>query len=199
MNNMYHILSQSYGSDSLPLRYVAYVCLSANQCLSISQSGIWMFRYSVRSHLVRSRPPIGPFATRYFSHLIDHSRFATTMFFTASRPIMTVNYSLTTEPHSFPPFMTVNYSLTTKLHRLLLSSLSTSRTFKFKNDVFFLNKDHVRNRIQFAYILKACSLKNYESYNDCKHVFLRKPDGLCTQQNKRCLNTLHIFAMASVF
>ena len=51
-----------------------------------------------------------------FSHLIDPSRFATTMFFAASRPIMTVNYSLNTEPHSFPPIMTVNDSLTTKLH-----------------------------------------------------------------------------------
>ena len=59
-------------------------------------------------------------------------------------------------------------------------------------------KDHVRNSIQFAYILKACSLKKYES-NDCKHVFLRKPDVLYTQQNKLCLNILHILAMASVF
>ena len=28
-----------------------------------------IFRDLVRSHLVRSLPPIGPFATRYFSHL----------------------------------------------------------------------------------------------------------------------------------
>ena len=75
-----------------------------------------IFRDLVCSQLVRSLPPIGPFATLYFSHLIDPSRFATTMFFAASRPIMTVNYSLTTEPHSFPPIMTVNFSLTTKLH-----------------------------------------------------------------------------------
>ena len=32
-------------------------------------NGNRMFRDLVRSHLVRSLPPIGPFATRYFSHL----------------------------------------------------------------------------------------------------------------------------------
>ena len=35
--------------------------------------------------------------------------------------IMTVNYSLTTEPHSFPPIMAVNYSLTTELHCYLVA------------------------------------------------------------------------------
>ena len=44
------------------------------------------------SRVVLSRPMIGPFATRYFSHLFDPSRFATSVIFAVSRQL-TVNYS----------------------------------------------------------------------------------------------------------
>ena len=57
-------------------------------------SGVWMFRDLVRSHLVLSLHPIGPFATWYFSHLIDPSRFATTMFFAASAQLWLLIHSL---------------------------------------------------------------------------------------------------------
>ena len=37
------------------------------------------------SRVVLSRPMIGPFATRYFSHLFDPSRFATSVIFVVCR------------------------------------------------------------------------------------------------------------------
>ena len=56
---------------------------------------LWTFRDLDFSRVVLSRPMIGPFATRYFSHLFDPSRFATSVIFAVCRQI-TVNYSLTT-------------------------------------------------------------------------------------------------------
>ena len=47
------------------------------------------------SRVVLSRPMIGPFATWYFSHLFDPSRFANSVIFAVCCQL-TVNYSLTT-------------------------------------------------------------------------------------------------------
>ena len=56
---------------------------------------LWTFRDLDFSRVVHSRPVIGPFATRYFSHLFDPSRFATSVIFAVCR-LLTVNYLLTT-------------------------------------------------------------------------------------------------------
>ena len=42
---------------------------------------LWTFRDLDFSRVFLSRPMIGPFATRYFSHLFDPSRFATSVIF----------------------------------------------------------------------------------------------------------------------
>ena len=42
---------------------------------------LWTFRDLDFSRVVLSRPMIGPFATLYFSHLFDPSRFATSVIF----------------------------------------------------------------------------------------------------------------------
>ena len=47
------------------------------------------------SRVVLSRPVIGPFATRYFSHPCHPSRFATSEIFSVCQQLI-VNYSLTT-------------------------------------------------------------------------------------------------------
>ena len=59
---------------------------------------LWTFPYLTCSRLVLSLPFIYSFATRYFSHLFDLSRFATTFFFAVVRQL-TINYSLTTGIH----------------------------------------------------------------------------------------------------
>ena len=64
-------------------------------CANYSCSDLWTFRDLDFSRVVLSRPMIGPFATRYFSHLFDPSRFATSVIFAVCRQL-TVNYSLTT-------------------------------------------------------------------------------------------------------
>ena len=46
---------------------------------------LWTFRDLDFSRVVLSRPIIGPFATGYFSHLFDPSRFATSVIFHVSR------------------------------------------------------------------------------------------------------------------
>ena len=60
-----------------------------------SRTDVWTFRDLDFSRVVLSRPMIGPFATRYFSHLFDPSRFATSVIFAVCCQL-TVNYSLTT-------------------------------------------------------------------------------------------------------
>ena len=62
------------------------------------QDDLWIFRYLTCSRLVLSLPFIGSFAARYFLHLFDLSRFATTLFFAVVRQL-TINYSLTTGIH----------------------------------------------------------------------------------------------------
>ena len=54
---------------------------------------LWTFRDLEFSRVVFSGPIIGPFATRYFSHLFDPSRFATSVNFAVCRQL-TVNYTL---------------------------------------------------------------------------------------------------------
>ena len=55
---------------------------------------LWTFRDLDFSRVVLSRPMVGPFATRYFSHLFDPRRFATSVIFAVCCQL-TVNYSLT--------------------------------------------------------------------------------------------------------
>ena len=57
---------------------------------------LWTFRDLDFLRVVLSRPMIGPFATQYFSHLFDPSRFATSVIFAVCCQL-TVNYSLTTK------------------------------------------------------------------------------------------------------
>ena len=64
----------------------------------MTSKDLWIFRYLTCSRLVLSLPFIGSFASRYFSHLFDLSRFATTLFFAVVRQL-TINYSLTTGIH----------------------------------------------------------------------------------------------------
>ena len=52
--------------------------------------GLWIFRYLTCSHLDQSLPFIGSFATRYFSHLFDPSRFVNSLFFAVIRRV-TIN------------------------------------------------------------------------------------------------------------
>ena len=54
-----------------------YVALSVGGGLD----DLWTFRDLEFSRVVLSRPMIGPFATRYFRHLFDPSRFATSVIF----------------------------------------------------------------------------------------------------------------------
>ena len=61
----------------------------------VESKDLWTFRDLDFSRVVLSRPMIGPFATRYFSHLFDPSLFATSVIFAVYRQL-TVNYSLTT-------------------------------------------------------------------------------------------------------
>ena len=61
----------------------------------VRKSDLWTFRDLDFSRVVLSRPMIGPFAARYFSHLFDLSRFATSVIF-AFCCQLTVNYLLTT-------------------------------------------------------------------------------------------------------
>ena len=56
---------------------------------------LWTFRDLDFLRVGLSRPMIGPFATRYFSHLFDPSGFATSVIFVACCQL-TVNYSLNT-------------------------------------------------------------------------------------------------------
>ena len=53
---------------------------------------LWTFLDLDFSRVVLSRPMIGPFLTRYFSHLFDPSRFATSVIFAVCCQL-TVNYS----------------------------------------------------------------------------------------------------------
>ena len=64
----------------------------------MTSKDLWIFRYLTCSRLVLSLPFIGSFATQYFSHLFDFSRFAATLFFAVVRQL-TINYSLTTGIH----------------------------------------------------------------------------------------------------
>ena len=64
-------------------------------CRGGGGTDLWSFRNLDFSRVVLSRPMIGPFATRYFSHLFDPSRFATSVIFAVCCQL-TVNYSLTT-------------------------------------------------------------------------------------------------------
>ena len=64
----------------------------------MTSKDLWIFRYLTRSRLILSLPFIGSFATWYFSHLFDLSRFATTLFFAVVRHL-TINYSHTTGIH----------------------------------------------------------------------------------------------------
>ena len=63
--------------------------------MTLQDIDLWTFRDLDFSRVVLSRPMIGPFATLYFSHLFDPSRFATSVIFAVCRQL-TVNYSLTT-------------------------------------------------------------------------------------------------------
>ena len=66
-------------------------------------SDLWTFRDLDFSRVVLSRPMIGPFATRYFSHLFDPSLFATSVIFAVCCQL-TVNYSLTMHSVIFTDF-----------------------------------------------------------------------------------------------
>ena len=46
---------------------------------AVSLNELWTFRDLTLSRVVLSRPMFGPFATRYFSHPFDPSRFATSV------------------------------------------------------------------------------------------------------------------------
>ena len=61
--------------------------------LSFGSDDLWTFRDLDVSRVVLLRPMIRPFATRYFSHLLDPSRFATSVIFAVCCQL-TVNYSL---------------------------------------------------------------------------------------------------------
>ena len=63
--------------------------------IGIVNVDLWTFRDLDFSRVDLSRPIIGPFATRYFSHLFDPSRFATSVIFAVCCQL-TVNYPLTT-------------------------------------------------------------------------------------------------------
>ena len=60
---------------------------------SLISGDLWTFRDLDFSRVVLSRPMIGPFATRYFSHLFDPSRFATSVTFAVCCQL-NLNYSL---------------------------------------------------------------------------------------------------------
>ena len=57
------------------------------EAVHIDMQDLWTFRDLDFSRVVLSRPMVGPFATRYFSHLFDPSRFATSVIFRGLLPI----------------------------------------------------------------------------------------------------------------
>ena len=98
------ILSETYKAKLTSCGYVWHMQkvgakkagkYSCHFCFCEGWSDLWTFRDLDFSRVVHSRPMIGPFATRYFSHLFDPSRFATSVIFAVCRQL-TVNYSLTT-------------------------------------------------------------------------------------------------------
>ena len=62
---------------------VMMTCMRARRSLK----GFMDFSRPGFSRVVLSRPMIGPFATRYFSHLFDPSRFATSVIFAVCRQL----------------------------------------------------------------------------------------------------------------
>ena len=76
--------------QGIPTNVIYQNKLRQSFCESLFLYDLWTFRDLDFSRVVHSRPMIGPFATRYFSHLFDPSRFATSVIFAVCRQL-TVN------------------------------------------------------------------------------------------------------------
>ena len=77
------------------LRFFRLSVVPDTGSVAMEVTDLWTFRDLNFSRVVLSRPMIGPFATRYFSHLFDPSRFATSVIFVVCRQLTVNYYSLT--------------------------------------------------------------------------------------------------------